>query len=250
MQLPAPMVSAIGLDSDKVEALCNAAKEESQWRWEKFRLPTSSAQWVGPSTCGVVVGGVVVDPHICQGMLTVHLYEQHCSLAASMNSVRTIFSILVIQQLKCKLKRWCWWSCDDHNLPWKLCNVRWCVLRLLKPRQRVSRLNKHTNLLLLLNSNNLLEQCCACRLLQCGCCKGGGETLLLLTPDFLPPAFNHSHPCGGSAWHRTIWETCMSKKTDYKPKSLFFCTECKNLEREKTQQKKEWKLPDFLYLIF
>ncbi len=30
MQLPAPMVSAIGLDSDKVEALCNAAKEESQ----------------------------------------------------------------------------------------------------------------------------------------------------------------------------------------------------------------------------
>jgi hypothetical protein len=87
------MVSVIGLDSDKVAALCNAANEEVS-EDKKVQI----ANLLCPSICfavslfisGVVIGGVV-DPHICQGMPMVLLCEEHCSLAASMNPVSTFF---------------------------------------------------------------------------------------------------------------------------------------------------------------
>jgi hypothetical protein len=85
---PSAMVSVIGLDSDKVAALCN---EDEKVQIANFLCPVS---WpIYPFCCfsftsGVVMGGVV-DPHICQGMPMVLLYEEHCSLAASMNPVST-----------------------------------------------------------------------------------------------------------------------------------------------------------------
>ncbi len=87
---PSAMVSVIGLDSDKVAALCN---EDEKVQIANFLCPVS---WPIYQFCcfsftsGVVMGGVV-DPHICQGMPMVLLYEEHCSLAASMNPVSTFF---------------------------------------------------------------------------------------------------------------------------------------------------------------
>ncbi len=84
------MVSVIGLDSDKVAALCN---EDEKVQIANFLCPLS---WPIYQYCcfsftsGVVIGGVV-DPHICQSMPMVLLYEEHCSLAASMNPVSTFF---------------------------------------------------------------------------------------------------------------------------------------------------------------
>jgi hypothetical protein len=91
------MVSVIGLDSDKVAALCNAANEEvsedEKVQIANFVCPVSWPIYLFccfSFTSGVVIGGVV-DPHICQGMPMVLLCEEHCSLAASMNPVSTFF---------------------------------------------------------------------------------------------------------------------------------------------------------------
>jgi hypothetical protein len=99
---PSAMVSVIGLDSDKVAALCDAANEEvsedERVQIANFLCPVSWPIYLFccfSFTSGVVIGVI----HIYVKVPMVLLYEEHCSLAASMNLVRK-FSVVIIQLLK------------------------------------------------------------------------------------------------------------------------------------------------------
>ncbi len=90
---PSAMVSVIGLDSDKVAALCDAANEEvsedERVQIANFLCPVSWRIYLFccfSFTSGVVIGVI----HIYVKVPMVLLYEEHCSLAASMNPVRKI----------------------------------------------------------------------------------------------------------------------------------------------------------------
>jgi hypothetical protein len=91
---PSAMVSVIGLDSDKVAALCDAANEEvsedERVQIANFLCPVSWLIYLFfcfSFTSGVVIGII----HIYVKVPMVLLYEEHGSLAASMNPVRKNF---------------------------------------------------------------------------------------------------------------------------------------------------------------
>jgi len=114
---PSAMVSVIGLDSDKVEALCNAANEEvsedKKVQIANFLCPVSCpiyfwccSRWCCWST---YMSRYAYGPSLWRTLLFSCLYEL----------CKDIFLFWSSSYWNAT-KRWCWGSCDYHNLPGKL----------------------------------------------------------------------------------------------------------------------------------
>jgi hypothetical protein len=99
---PSSMVSVIGLNSDKITAIRNAANDEvsedEKVQIANFLYPVSWPIYVFCCFSFYLWCCSRYHQHICQD-LCLCTFKEHCSLAASMNLVRK-FSVLIIQLLK------------------------------------------------------------------------------------------------------------------------------------------------------